>query len=279
MQPPEPTLTDTKKTAPIVFSAIPLTFGAYCREIISYSWLIWVFAAKEIRMLYVQTYFGLLWSIIRPVMTLLIFTMIFRLFMHVPTRSPYYLFAFTGMIAWNFFSQISNTASTAILRGEDIFSKLYFPRVILLLAKIVVASLEFFISLAMLVILIAVSGAPVSGGLITLPLFLFYNVLCGFAIAIWMSVLSSRFHDLIQLMPVVIGIAIWVTPVFYPAELVPASFRPLLYLNPMAGVISGYRYALLGDPFPALPYFVTMAVVALLSLSGLYVFSRRERAV
>lgn len=279
MQTTETSVTDTRRTAPIVFSAAPLTFGAYCREIISYSWLTWVFAAKEIRMLYVQTYFGLLWSIIRPVMTLLIFTMIFRLFMHVPTRSPYYLFAFTGMIAWNFFSQISNTASTAILHGEDIFSKLYFPKVILLLAKIIVSSLEFFISLAMLILLIIISGTSLSAGLLTLPLFLFYNVICGFAIAIWMSVLSARFHDLTQLMPVVIGIAIWVTPVFYPADVVPAAYRPLLYLNPMAGVISGYRYALLGDPFPDFPYFVTMAIVSVVALAGLYLFSRRERAV
>lgn len=212
-------------------------------------------------------------------MTLLIFTMIFRLFMHVPTRSPYYLFAFTGMIAWNFFSQISNTASTAILLGEDIFSKLYFPKVILLLAKIIVSSLEFFISLAMLILLIIISGTSLSAGLLTLPLFLFYNVICGFAIAIWMSVLSARFHDLTQLMPVVIGIAIWVTPVFYPADVVPAAYRPLLYLNPMAGVISGYRYALLGDPFPDFPYFVTMAIVSVVALAGLYLFSRRERAV
>lgn len=264
------------QAAPTVFSAAPLTFAAYCREIISYSWLIWVFALKEIRMLYVQTYFGVLWSIIRPVVTLLIFTMIFRFFMHVPTSSPYYLFAFSGMIAWNFFSQISNTASTAILRGEDIFSKLYFPKVILLLAKIVVAALEFVISLAILLILILATGQKVSATLATLPLFVIYNILCGFAIAIWMSVLSARFHDLTQIMPVIIGIAIWVTPVFYPATVIPQQYHVFLYLNPMAGVISGYRYALLGEPFPALPYFVMMAVVTIVALAGLYAFSRRE---
>lgn len=270
--------TDQRHTAPIIFSSAPLTFTAYCREVLSYSWLIWVFALKEIRSLYVQTYFGVLWSIIRPVMTLLIFTMIFRYFIHVPTRVPYYLFAFAGMLGWNFFSQISNTASAAILQSEDVFSKIYFPKVILLLAKIVVAGLEFAISLAILLLLIIVSGQALSASILALPLFVLYNILCGFTIAIWMSVLSSRFRDLHQIMPVVIGIAVWVTPVFYPAEVVTVQFRPLLYLNPIAGVISGYRYALLGDPFPALPYFGTMAVVALAALTGLYAFSRLERA-
>lgn len=272
----EPLAADLRRSTPTIFSSAPLTFAAYCREILAYSWLIWVFALREIRTLYVQTYFGVLWSIIRPIMTLLIFTMIFRYFMHVPTSAPYYLFAFSGMLAWNFFSQISNNASTAILQSGDIFSKIYFPKVILLMAKIVVAALEFIISLAILLLLIVVSGEPLHAGLLLLPLFILYNVLCGFAVAIWMSALSSRFHDLIQIVPVIIGIAVWVTPVFYPTTVVPQQFTAFLYLNPMAGVISGYRYALLGDPFPALPYFVTMAVVTSAAIAGLYAFSRQE---
>ncbi len=260
----------------IIFSPEALGFLAYCREVIKFRALVWVFAKQELKIMYVQTYFGILWSVIRPLFTLFVFTIIFRFFLHVPTRTPYYLFAFTGMIAWNFFSQIALNGSVAIIQKQALIHKMYFPKLVLLISKIVTAGVESGISLLILFVLIFASGLKLTVDLFALPLFIFLNILCGFVIAIWMNTLNIRFRDLNQIVPAIIGIAIWVTPVFYPTSIIPSGYEFFLYVNPMAGVIKGYRFALLGESFPVWQYWISIVVTLSLAFFGLFYFSKVE---
>ena len=212
----------------------------------------------------------------RPLLTLFIFTLIFRNFLHVHTEKPYYIFAFSGLLGWNFFSQIVQNGSVAIIQKQNLVHKMYFPRLILILAKIVVSGIEFAISLLIFFFLMLFAGIKIEFSILTLPFFILINIVCAFSLAIWMNALNTRFRDLNQLIPSIIGIAIWITPVFYPASVIPHDYEFFVYANPMAGVIKGYRFALLGESFPEYQYWISIGITVLISISGLFYFNKIE---
>lgn len=254
----------------------PLSLREYWKQLVSYRSLIWVFAIQEMRTIYAQTYLGLFWAIVRPIFTLIIFTIIFSFFLHVPTQSPYYLFAFCGMIAWNLFSQIATNASTAVLQKQNLIRKMYFPKLILPLSKVLIVLIEAGISVFILFILLCVERINAGTNLLALPVFLLLNVVCGFAVAIWMNAINIQFRDLNQILPTIIGIGVWVTPVFYPTTIIPKEYEFFVYLNPMAGIIKGYRYALLGESFPSIAYWWSILLMAIIMFAGIIYFSKVE---
>ncbi len=259
-----------------IITSKPISAKEYWKELMKFRSLIWVFAQQELKTMYAQTYFGILWTVIRPLVTLMIFTIIFKFFLHVATQTPYYLFAFTGMIAWNLFSNITNNASTAIVQKQNLIRKMYFPKLILPLSKIIIACVEAGISFMILLLLMAYERVGFSVNLFTLPLFILLNILCGYAVAIWMNALSIRFRDLNQILPTIIGIGVWVTPVFFPTTIIPAGYEAFVYANPMAGIIKGYRFALLGEPFPEFFYWTSIFIMVAVMIVGTWYFSQVE---
>jgi lipopolysaccharide transport system permease protein len=259
-----------------VITANPYGLIEYWALIRKHRSLIWVFALQEIKTMYAQTYLGIVWSVVRPLITLLIFTIIFNFFLKVETQSPYYLFAFVGMMAWNLFAQIATQASSAVVQKQQLIRKMFFPKMILPLAKTIVVSVEFGVSLAMLFVFMLYERMVPSVALLSFPLFVLLNLVIGLAIAIWMNALTIRFRDLTQLLPTVIGIGIWVTPVFFPTTIIPSKYNMFVYLNPMAGVIKGYRYALLGEAFPEPAYWWAMSAFVALFIVGLWYFIQVE---
>ncbi|MFN8321301.1 MAG: ABC transporter permease [Chitinophagales bacterium] len=262
--------------SPKIITSTPLGVWEYSKAVWRYKNLIWVFAYQELKGLYAQTYFGVLWGVIRPLFTLFVFTVIFKFFLHVPTETPYYLFAFTGMIAWNFFSLIAGNASGAIIQKQNLIRKMYFPKLILPLSKVIVASVETGISLILLFMLIIYEKHPINGSVFLFPFFVLLNIVCGFVIAIWMNALNVRFRDLNQIVPAIIGIAIWVTPVFYPTTVIPAGYDFFVYVNPMAGVIKGYRFSLLGEAFPEWQCWVSILMAVIMTFAGVVYLSKIE---
>jgi len=251
-------------------------FVDYFKELKKFSSLIFVFAYQEIKASYAQTYFGILWGVIRPLITLFIFTLIFKNFLKVSTESPYYLFAFCGIIAWNFFFQISMNASTAVLVNQNLIRKMYFPKIILPFAKVLVSGVDFGLSLLMVFLLVLFEGNILGPQILALPCFILLNIFCGLAIALWMNTLNIKHRDLNQIIPAILGFAIWVTPVFYPADVVPSKLQILLYANPMAGVIKGYRFAFLGESFPEWPYWISIGLAVLIAIAGASYFAKTE---
>lgn len=241
----------------------------YLQQVYRYKHLITVFAWQEIKSAYAQTYFGLAWAVLRPLLILLIFTVLFKMLLHVDTPVPYYLFAFSGMLAWNYFSQLAISGSTAVVQQQHLIRKMYFPKTVLLLVKALVAGLELAISLLILLVMITVSGIGFHGGVFLLPVFLILNAAVGFIVAVWMTALNIRFRDLNQLVPALIGIAVWFTPVFYPTTLIPDQYRFLLWFNPLAGIIKGVRFSLLGTEFPEWQFFIAPLICVALAFAGL----------
>lgn len=268
--------TSTKKTPIKLITSQPLSLKEYWREVVKYKSLIFVFAHQEIKAIYAQTYFGMFWSIFRPLITLAIFSLIFNYFLKVPTEKPYYIFAFAGILAWNLFSQITNNASSVVLNQQNIIRKMYFPKLILLLSKVLVSGVDFAVSLFILFVMILLEGRILGWYIFFLPIFILLNVLCALCIALWMNALNIRFRDLHQIIPALIGMAIWVTPVFYPTTIIPKGYEIFIFANPMAGIIKGYRFTLIGDSFPEWQYWPAIFFVCLLCILGSWYFIQEE---
>lgn len=253
-----------------------MAFSAYLHQVIQFRSLILVFALQEIKKQYAQTHFGILWSFLRPAITLLIFTVVFDQFLQVSTSSPYTLFAFSGLIAWNFFTAIVQNASGAILARQELIKKMYFPRLILPISKVLVTGIDFAVSLLIVFCLFFYYQYLPGIHILSLPLFIILTICCGLSVAFWMNALTIRFRDLHQVVPPLIGMAIWITPVFYPSTIIPEKYSFFLYANPLAGTIKGFRYALLGEPFPEWPYWIAMGACVLLTISGSWFLSKKE---
>jgi len=254
----------------------PIKIREYWTQFLKYKSLVWIFAWQEIKTQYAQTYFGVFWAVLRPVIILSIFTVLFSYLLKIHTASPYILFAFTGMIAWNLFSQIAATASSAISLRQDLIRKMYFPKIILPLSKALVAGVDTLVSLIMFFVLAALVRFPLSWHIFLFPFFLFLNICLGLSIAIWMYVLTIRYRDLQQIVMPIIGIGIWFTPVFFPTTIIPEQYHFLLYFNPMAGIIAGFRYAILGEAFPDFYYWISFFVVIAITALAIWSLIRVE---
>jgi lipopolysaccharide transport system permease protein len=239
--------------------------------------LIYTFAWQELKVQYAQTMLGVLWAVLRPMIILAIFTLIFALLIQLKgVTIPYPLFAFSGLIAWNYFNFIVSNGSSVIINNQNLIRKFYFPKIILLLSKSLVGLVEFFISLVLMFVLALILRFQVSIHPVWLLFFILANLLTGLTVALWLSALSVRFRDINQFVLPLIGFVIWLTPVFYPGTLIPEHYQYILFFNPLAGIVQGYRYAILGGEFLSVQYFYTFAVVGLLFFAGLLIFIRVE---
>ncbi len=251
--------------------------SAYLLKVWRFRSLAFTFAWQELKVQYTQTIFGALWAFLRPLMILLIFTFIFDTLLPINgLKYPYPLFAFSGLIAWNYFSFIVNNGGTAIASNQQLIRKIYFPKIILVISKVLVGSIEFAVSVFLMLCMILILRFPISANLVWLPVFLLMNIITGFTVAIWLNALSIKFRDLNHFMPQLIGFLIWLTPVFYPITKVPPTVAFLFLFNPLVGIVQGYRFAILGDVFPAPQYLYSFGVVVLFLIFGLLLFIRGE---
>jgi lipopolysaccharide transport system permease protein len=258
-------------------SAAPDSLKTYMSHVWQYRTMVWVFALRDLKIKYAQTFLGLLWSLIQPITALLIYTVFFDLLMHMNTGSvPYSLFVFSGIICWNLFSYIVNAGSMALVNNQHIISKIYFPKIILLLSKILMGLIDFGISFVILVLLMAVFKATISIEILLFPVFVIMTALIGLCIAVWLSALSISYRDLHHIVPYLVNFGIWVTPVFLPVTLIPARYSFFIYCNPLAGVIEGFRWCLFGSSNFSFHFIYSFLVTLLLLVAGLVYFNKVE---
>jgi lipopolysaccharide transport system permease protein len=251
------------------------------KEIFSYRELLWMLAYRDFKIRYAQTVLGILWAVIQPLLTLLIFILVFKKAAKVDTGSvPYPIYAMTGMWAWSYFSYVMTQAGQSIINSQSLITKVYFPRLIIPISKSLVGFIDFIIVFVMLVILMISYRVAPSSNIIALPVVILSVVLLSLALGIWLSALTIRFRDFQYVIPFMVQIGLYVTPVAYPSSLIPENYKPLYYLNPMAGVIDCFRWSLLGSPLPEQKYLIySAAIIVLLFLSGVYYFKRVENTI
>ena len=239
--------------------------------------LIW----RDVKVRYKQSLIGAGWAIFQPVMTMAIFTLVFGHFAKIPSDGlPYSVFALTALLPWTYFSAALSRSGTGLVNNANLITKVYFPRLLIPLADVITPAVDFFFAFLVLLGLIAWFGIVPTWGVLALPLFFLLAMSTALAIGLWLSPLQARYRDVGHAIPFVIQFWMFASPVVYPVSLVPESLRLVYSLNPMVGVIEGFRWGLLGKANPDFALMlVSAAVVLVLLAGGIVFFKRMERTL
>ena len=254
----------------------PLNLG----ELWEFRDLIYFLAWRDILVRYKQTVIGVLWAVLRPFMTIVIFTIVFGRLAKVPSGSlPYPVLALAGLLPWQLFATGFSESSGSVVGNAQLVSKVYFPRLIMPLSSIVSALADFVVAFVMMIALIAWYRVPVSANVFWLPLFLVLCLITALGFGIWFAALFVRYRDVRHLTPFILQMGLYISPVGFPTSIVPERWRFLYSLNPMVGVIDGFRWSLFGGQNPIDGTALTISVVLSLAIliSGVYYFRNTER--
>jgi lipopolysaccharide transport system permease protein len=244
-----------------------------------YRELLYFLVWREVKVRYKQTVLGVAWAVLQPLMTMAIFTVIFGMFVNVPSDGlPYPLFALAALLPWTYFSEAMTRSSVSLVGDAQLIRKVYFPRLIMPLAAVVSPAVDFLLAFILLLAMMAWYGLSPTWGIIMLPGFLLLGLITALAVGLWLSALNVRYRDVRHIVPFLIQCWMYVSPVAYPVSIVPEGWRVLYGLNPMAGVIEGFRWALLGKQSPDIGIMLVsvMAVIALL-IGGVIFFKHMEQ--
>jgi lipopolysaccharide transport system permease protein len=245
-----------------------------CRELLG------VFVMRELKVRYKQAAIGAFWALIQPVVAVAIFTLIFGHFAKMPSGGvPYVVFAFAAVLPWTYFADALRRGAMGLIGDAELVRKIYFPRLITPLALVAAPLADFAAGFCVLLALLAWFRLAPGPQVLLLPAFVLVAMLLALALALWLAPVSVRYRDVGHALPFLIQVWLYASPVAYPETIVPARWRPLYDLNPMVGVISGFRWALLGSARPDFQAMgLGLAVIVALLAGGLVFFRRMERS-
>jgi lipopolysaccharide transport system permease protein len=249
------------------------------RELWSYRELIYFLTWRDVKVRYKQTALGVAWAVLQPLALMVIFTFLFGRLAKLPSEGiPYPLFAYAGLLPWQIFSKTLNETTTSLVKDQRLVAKVYFPRVIIPFSATLATMVDFMIASGILVILMIVYGVTPGSALITLPLFIVLMFLTALGIGLWFSALNVRYRDIGFIVPFLTQALLFLTPVVYPSRIVPGKFRIIYSLNPMVGVIEGFRWCLLGvGKGLSLMLWVSVLIALCLFFGGIVWFRSKER--
>jgi lipopolysaccharide transport system permease protein len=249
------------------------------RELWEYRELLYFLVWRDIKVRYKQTALGVAWVVLQPLVATLIFTVVFGQLAKMPSGNlPYPLFAFAALLPWNYFAGALTRAGTSLVNNANLITKIYFPRLIIPLSGVINGLVDFGISFLVLIALMLYFGVVPGLAIVWLPFFLLMAVGTALGVSLWLAALAVQYRDVNHLLPFLAQVWMYATPVVYPASLFPERWRPLLGLNPMAGVVEGFRWALTGSgdaPGPLL--LISVGIIIVLLVSGLVFFRNTER--
>ena len=252
----------------------------YWRDLWRYRELFYFLAWRDLLVRYKQTVVGVAWSLIRPILTMLILTVVFGKFGKMPSGGvPYPILVFCGMLPWQFFSTALSESGNSLVTNSNLISKVYFPRLVVPVSSVITSFVDFLISGAFLVALMGWYQFMPSGNVVFLPFFILLAFIASLGIGLWVAALMVRYRDFRFIVPFLVQFGLYLSPVGFSSTVVPENWRLLYSLNPMVGVIEGFRWSILGGGHsiyvPGLC--ISAAIVALLALSGVWYFRKTER--
>jgi lipopolysaccharide transport system permease protein len=272
---PTPRGVTLRITPPSRWWAIP--FG----ELWDFRELLYFFVWRDIKVRYKQTAIGAAWAVLQPFLTMLVFSLFFGKLAHIPSGGlPYPIFYYSALLPWMYFATALQNATSAIVDNQRVITKVYFPRLTLPLSAVLSGLVDFGISFLMFIAIMLYYGMRPRVTILWLPAFLVLAVLTALGVGLWLSALNAIYRDVKYVMPFLVQFWLFASPVAYPSSLVPARWRWLYGLNPMAGVIEGFRWSLAGsgDAPGRMLLFSSLAVVVIL-LGGLAYFQKMETTV
>jgi lipopolysaccharide transport system permease protein len=270
---------ESQGRVPIIIQPVTGLFDLDLREIWQYWELLYFLIWREVKVRYKQTVIGASWAIIQPLMTMVIFTIVFGRFAKIPSDGlPYPIFAYTALLPWTFFAQALTRSGGSLVGNASLVTKVYFPRLIIPFAAALAPIVDFLASFLVLVGMMIWYGiTPTWSGLLALPFFMVLAVTTALAVSLWLSPLNVRYRDVGHTLPFMSQFWMYASPVAYPVSLVPERWQLVYSLNPMVGVIEGFRWALLGKESPNfMAMAVSTVVVVVLLLGGTVFFKKME---
>jgi lipopolysaccharide transport system permease protein len=249
------------------------------RDLWIYRELVFFMIWRDIKVRYKQTLLGAAWAVIQPVLTMLIFNFVFGTVAKVPTEGiPYPIFSYTALLPWGLFSVALNNASRSLTANQNMVTKIYFPRLVLPLASVLGGLVDFAIAFVILIILMVYYKITPTAAIWTLPLFLLLTVVTALGVALWLSAINVQYRDVNYVLPFLTQFWLFLTPVAYSAKVISAKWQVVYSLNPMAGVVNGFRWALLGtNTGPSMNMAVSICISLIFLVSGLFYFRSMER--
>ncbi len=256
------------------------TEGQYWKDIWHYRELFYFLAWRDILVRYKQTVIGIAWSLIRPLLTMVVFTIIFGKLAKLPSEGvPYPILVFAAMLPWQFFSNSLSESSNSLIANSNLLSKIYFPRIIMPASSVIVSLVDFFISFVILALLMIWYKFIPDWRIVTLPFFLMLALFASLGFGLWIAALNVKYRDFRYIIPFIVQFGLYISPVGFSSSIIPGNWRLLYSINPMVGVIDGFRWALLGQNIQIYwpGFLLSIGLTFLVFLYGLRYFRMTER--
>jgi homopolymeric O-antigen transport system permease protein len=272
-------------SAPGLETALPVirigsgeaSFPQRFREFWRYRELLYFLAWRDVKVRYRQTFLGVAWAVLQPLLTMLLFTLFFGKMARMPSDGiPYALFAYAGLLPWIFFSNAVTNSGESLIANPDLISKVYLPRMLVPSAAVVANLVDFAIAFGLLICLMAFYRVAVGTRILLLPFLIALTAMFALAVGLWASAINVKYRDVRYALPFGIQMWLFASPVIYPSSLVPATWRPLLLLNPLTGIIEGYRSSLFDRPFDWIALSASAVFTAAALLYTTHFFRRVE---
>lgn len=250
----------------------------YWRELWVFRELFYFLAWRDIAVRYKQTVIGVAWSVIRPVLTMVVFTVIFGRWAELPSDGvPYPVMVFSAMLPWQFFSSALGESSNSLIANANLITKVYFPRLAIPMASVMVSLVDFLISVVILVFLMVLYQVAFTWRLLLLPVLTLLTFAVSLGGGLWMASLTVKYRDFRYVVPFLLQLGLYISPVGFSTSIVPPALMPLYALNPMVGIIDGFRWAITGTAFAGWTLVVSTVITLLLLVGGVWYFRKTER--
>ncbi len=248
------------------------------RELLEYVDLILILTWRNIKIRYKQTLVGASWAVIQPVLTMLVFTLVFGKMAQMPSEDvPYPIFAYSALVPWTFFVHALTKTAGCLVNSETLLTKVYFPRLCLPIAAVLAAFVDFLIPLVLLIVMMLFYGVAPTVSMLALPLFVVLVILTALGIGLWLAAINVQYRDVGNALPFLTQLWLFLTPIAYPSSMIPDAWQTIYALNPMVGVIEGFRWTLLGATRAPGPLLAVSCFTALVILvGGVYFFRHKE---
>lgn len=267
------------KQTPLVVRKSETKLALKLKELWEYHELIYFLVWRDLKVRYKQTALGVTWAVLQPFLTMVVFTIFFGNLAKVPSDGvPYPIFSFAALLPWQLFANALSNSSNSLVNNSALITKVYFPRLIMPLSSIIGGLVDFLVAFCVLIGMMVYYGITPTSAVYTLPFFILLALLTSFAVSLWLSALNVQYRDVRYTIPFLTQFWLFITPIAYPTSLVPEKWRIVYGMNPMAGVVEGFRWALLGKS--SLNWYVMAAsvtIVAVLLVGGLIYFRRMEK--
>lgn len=254
----------------------------YWIDLWRYRELFYILSWRDIKVRYKQTTIGVLWAIIRPLLTMVIFTFVFGKVARMENSSvvPYALIVFAGLLPWQFFSNSLTESSNSLIGNERLITKVYFPRMIIPASSVITSFIDFLISFAILLVLFVVYQYMPPGRIFFMPLFWIMAFMASFGPGLWLTAMNVKYRDFRYIIPFIVQFGLFISPVGYTSAQIPEKYHWLYALNPMTGVIDGFRWCIVsGAPNPLLhyPFYISLGVIVFFLFLSVYQFRKMEK--